>query len=371
MMRTPSLRTRLVLLTTLAVAVVWLLTAAFTWHSALHEIEELLDHPPATRQHMSKERRELAGEIAEHLLLPMLIALPGLALVLVVAIGFSLKPLRRLAADLATRSPDRLTPISAADVPREILPLVERLNALFSDVERALENERRFTADASHELRTPLAALKAQAQVALGATDNAEREHALRQIVAGCNRATHLVSQMLTLARLDADGEQTRQELALRPLAEQTLAGLAGAAIARDCELTLAEGDARVRGNPDLLQAMLRNLVDNALRHANARQVAIAIATSGERARLTVADDGKGIPAGEREAVQHRFRRGTSADSCETAPGVAAPATDTPGSGLGLSIVRRIVELHGGQLSLGEGADGRGLVVCIDLPGVN
>lgn len=356
-MKPLSLRARLVLLTTLAVAVVWLITAAFTWRSALQEIEELLDHPPATQQHLSKERRELAHEIAEHLLMPMLISLPGLALVLVVAIGFSLKPLRRLAEDVATRSPDRLAPISAADVPREILPLVERLNALFGNVERALENERRFTADASHELRTPLAALKTQAQVALGATGNAEREHALQQIVAGCDRATHLVSQMLTLARLDADKEQSLQELALHPLAEQLLAGLAGEAIAQGCELTLADGDARVQGNPGLLQAMLRNLVDNALHHGNASQITIAIAGNDGKTRLTVSDDGKGIPASERETVQQRFRRGTSADS--------------PGSGLGLSIVRRIVELHGGKLSLEENADGRGLIASIDLPGVN
>lgn len=370
-MKSLSLRARLVLLTTLAVAVVWLVTAAFTWRSALNEIEELLDHPPATQQHLSKERRELAHEIAEHLLMPMLIALPGLALVLVVAIGISLRPLRRLAEDVATRSPDRLTPISAADVPREILPLVERLNALFGDVERALENERRFTADASHELRTPLAALKAQAQVALGATADAEREHALRQIVAGCDRATHLVAQMLTLARLDADIEQTRQELALRPLAEETLADLAGTAIAQGCELTLAEGDARVRGIPGLLRVVLGNLVDNALRHGQAGHITIAITHGGGRVMLTVADDGNGIPASDRDAVQQRFRRGTSADFSITDPPSVAPATRSAGSGLGLSIVRRIVELHDGTLGLADSEGGRGLTVRIDLPEVN
>jgi two-component system sensor histidine kinase QseC len=370
-MKPLSLRARLVLLTTLAVAVVWLVTAAFTWRSALNEIEELLDHPPATQQHLSKERRELAHEIAEHLLMPMLIALPGLALVLVVAIGISLRPLRRLAEDVATRSPDRLTPISAADVPREILPLVERLNALFGDVERALENERRFTADASHELRTPLAALKAQAQVALGATADAEREHALRQIVAGCDRATHLVAQMLTLARLDADIEHTRQELALRPLAEETLADLAGTAIAQGCELTLAEGDARVRGIPGLLRVVLGNLVDNALRHGQAGHITIAITHGGGRVMLTVADDGNGIPASDRDVVQQRFRRGTSADFSITDPPSVAPATRSAGSGLGLSIVRRIVELHDGTLGLADSEGGRGLTVRIDLPEVN
>ena len=352
-----SLRLRLVLLTTAAVAVVWLVTAVFTWRSALHEIEELLNHPPATARHMQKERAELAGEIAKHLLLPMLYALPGLALVLVVAVGFSLRPLRRLTDDLATRAPTRLTPIADTDTPREIVPLIRRLNALFGEIDRALENERRFTADASHELRTPLAALKAQAQVALAAADGSERRHALEQIVLGCDRASHLVTQLLTLARLDAGGGTATQALALRPIAEEVLAGAAGEAIAGACELVLGEGDARVKGDPALLRALLRNLVDNALRHAGATQIELAITESGTRAALTVTDNGRGIAADERDRVMQRFYRIASADSSASL-----------GSGLGLSIVKRIVELHGGQMQIGDGPHGRGLAVRVNLP---
>ena len=360
-----SLRTRLVLLTTLAVAVVWLVTAAFTWRTALHEIEELLNHPPTTASHMQEERAELAGEIAKHLLMPMAIALPGLALVLLIAVGFSLRPLQRLAADVGNRAADRLSPIDGTDTPREIVPLIERLNELFAGIDRALQNERRFTADASHELRTPLAALKAQAQVALAATDEAKRRHALNQIVAGSDRATHLLTQLLTLARLDADSGQAMQELDLRPLAEEVLAIAAGEAIAGNCELALAEGDARVRGNSALLQSLLRNLIDNALRHGGARQIEIAIARANGDVLLTVSDDGRGIPAAERDLVTQRFRRGTSADSSE------AVTEGAPGIGLGLSIVSRIVELHAGRMQLDDGNGGHGLTVRIRLPGVN
>lgn len=349
-----SLRARLVLLTTLAVAVVWLITAAFTWRAALHEIEELLNHPPATASHLQKERAELAGEIAEHLLMPMLIALPGLALVLVAAVGFSLRPLRRLTDDIAARAPDRLTPIANVAAPSEILPLIERLNALFGEIDRALENERRFTADASHELRTPLAALKAQAQVALAATDDGERRHALTQILAGCDRATHLVTQMLTLARLDANRGHTLHGLALRPLVSDVLADSAGDAVAADCELVLGEGDAWVRGDTALLQSMLRNLVENALRHGHARHIEIDIAREEGEAILTVADDGCGIPPDEREQVMQRFNRGASAGGS--------------GSGLGLSIVQRVIDLHCGTLQLSEGIAGRGLVVRARIP---
>jgi signal transduction histidine kinase len=352
-----SLRLRLVLLTTTAVAVVWLLTAFFTWRSALHEIEELLIHPPATARHMQKERAELAGEIAEHLLLPMLYALPGLALVLVIAVGFSLRPLRRLTEDLAMRAPDRLTPIATGDTPREIVPLIRRLNALFAEIDRALENERRFTADASHELRTPLAALKAQAQVALASVDDTERRRALAQILVGCDRATHLVAQLLTLARLDAGTPHAMQDLALRQVAEEVLAMSAGDAIARHCDLVLCDGDARVRGDALLLEVLLRNLIDNSLRHSGATRIEVSIAQEDARAVLTVVDNGCGIAADQRERVQQRFYRGASADSCSSA-----------GSGLGLSIVRRIAELHGGTFDMGSPAAGNGALVRLFLP---
>lgn len=353
-MKHPSLRARLVVLTTSAVAVVWLVTAVLTWRGALHEIEELLDHPPATQQHMREERRELAQEIAEHLLTPMLVALPGLAVVLIFAVGLALRPLRRLADDVGARGPARLTPIDTAGVPRETLPLIERLNTLFAGIERALENERRFTADAAHELRTPLAAIKAQAQVALGAANDVERRHALEQIVAGCDRATRLASQMLTLARLDAGAGRDLQPLAVRALAAEVLADSAGEAVARGCELTLAEGDAQVRGDAELLRALLRNLVENALRHGAASQVRVSIIDGSAGPMLAIADDGKGIEPAEREAVLQRFRRGAGADS--------------PGSGLGLSIVQRIAELHGARLELADGIDGRGVELSLGFP---
>jgi len=350
-----SLRARLVGLTLLAVACVWLLTAFATWREARHELEELLAHPPGTSAaHFAREREEVAGEIAEQLLKPMLYALPALALLLVIAIGFALAPLRQLARDVASRGPERLDPLPDERLPAEVAPLVSRLNSLFVDITRALDNERRFTADASHELRTPLAALKAQAQVALASVDATERQHALTQIIAGCDRATHLLAQLLTLARLDAGTPQPMQPVALRPIAEEILAVDAGEAIERRCDLVLRDGDARVRGDALLLQVMLRNVVDNALRHSGATRIEVSIAQEGPCAVLTVSDNGCGIAAEHRERVQQRFYRGAS--------------TDSSGSGLGLSIVRRIAELHGGTLAIGSPAAGNGVVLRLSLP---
>lgn len=355
MKRPLSLRTRLVGLTLLAVASVWLLTAFVTWREARHELEELLAHPPSTTAaHFAKERNEVAGEIAEQLLKPMLFALPALAVLLVVAIGFALMPLRQLARDVAARAPDRLDPLPIETLPTEVAPLVTRLNSLFADIIRALENERRFTADAAHELRTPLAALKAQAQVALASVDSDERRRALAQILVGCDRAAHLVEQLLTLARLDADPSHPMQDLALRPIAEEVLALSAGEAMAHDCDLVLHEGDAQVRGDALLLQVLLRNLVDNALRHSGATQIEVAVVQQGQRAVLSVNDNGRGIAADERERVRQRFYRSASANSS--------------GSGLGLSIVGRIAELHGGSIELVQPAAGNGVSLRVSLP---
>ncbi|OHC70692.1 MAG: hypothetical protein A3H93_04905 [Rhodocyclales bacterium RIFCSPLOWO2_02_FULL_63_24] len=355
MKRPFSLRTRLVGLTLLAVALVWLLTAFVTWREARHELEELLAHPPSTSAaHFAKEREEVAAEIAEQLLKPMLFALPALALLLVIAIGFALTPLRQLARDVAARAPDRLDPLPIDVLPAEVEPLVARLNSLFADIMRALENERRFTADAAHELRTPLAALKAQAQVALAAVGSEERQHALAQILVGCDRATHLVAQLLTLARLDARSADQMSLVELRPIAEEVLAASAGEAIKRGCDLILRDGDAGIRGDALLLQVLLRNLVDNALRHSGGTQIEVSIAAQGDHAVLTVSDNGRGIGQDERDHVQQRFYRSASADSS--------------GSGLGLSIVKRIAELHGGTVGIHAPTSGAGVSLRVQLP---
>jgi signal transduction histidine kinase len=355
--RALSLRARLAGLTMLVVALVWLVTAFVTWREARHELAELLAHPPDTSAaHLAKEREEVTREIAEHLLTPLLVALPALGVLLVIAIGLALAPLRRLARDVAQRAPERLDPLPTDALPAEIAPLVGRLNTLFADISRALDNERRFTADAAHELRTPLAALKAQAQVALASVDATERQRALGQILVGCDRATHLVAQLLTLARLDGGTPQPMQDLRLRPIAEQVLAMAAGGAIEKNCELLLDEGDASVHGDPLLLEVLLRNLVDNALLHSGGTRIEVAIRQQDGHVQMTVSDNGRGIAAEDRDRVQQRFCRGASADF-----------SVAPGSGLGLSIVRRIAQLHDGQVRIEAPLSGPGVVISVEF----
>jgi two-component system sensor histidine kinase QseC len=302
-------------------------------------------------------RDAVAREIAGHLLLPLGIALPLLGLALAVAIGRALRPLRALADAVGRRDPERLQPVAALAVPREVAPLVERLNALFARIAASLERERAFTADAAHELRTPLAAIRAQAQVARQATRDDERRHALDQVIAGCDRAARLAEQLLTLARLDAEGWQGRFAACdLAEIARDELAALAPRAHERGVALELAaEGAAPVRGEAALLGILLRNLADNAVRHSPRHgTVQVRVAPDSAGVRLAVSDEGPGIPPAERARVLDRFYRLLGGD--ET------------GAGLGLSIAARIAALHGATLALDDAPGGRGLLITVRFP---
>jgi two-component system, OmpR family, sensor histidine kinase QseC len=305
-------------------------------------------------------RREIAAGIAANLLIPLLVALPLLGLFVWLSIGRALEPLSRLGHEVEERRADSLGALAARDAPREVMPLVRSLNALFERVGRLVENERRFTADAAHELRTPLAALKTQAQVALGASDEAARRHALHSVIAGCDRATRLIEQLLTLARLDpGHAGRPAEACDLASLARQVIGELAPAALARNVEVELADAqEGHVSGYPDLVSVLLRNLVDNAVRYSPAgASVYVDVARMGDRVRIAVADQGPGIPPEERARVGQRFYR--------------VLGTGQSGSGLGLSIVRRIAEIHSAELAFDSPQNGKGLRVTVTFPGAN
>ena len=299
-------------------------------------------------------REEIAANLTRNLLLPLLFALPLLGLLVWLNVARALRPLAALGRQVAGRDPRNLLRLDAGEIPAEVLPLVENLNRLFERVAQLIENERRFTADASHELRTPLAALKIQAQVARAAASDAERTHALDQVVAGCDRATHLVQQLLTLARLDPGELASSAEACdLQLLAAAAVAELAQFAFARNVELELTEGAAvQAKGYPGLIAIVLRNLIDNAIRYSpKGGSVRVRAAVDGGAATLTVSDQGPGIVADERSKLGQRFYR--------------ILGTEQAGSGLGLSIVKRIAELHNASLALGEGEQGKGLSVTL------
>lgn len=298
-------------------------------------------------------REELTNYIALRIGSPIVFALPLLTLLIYFGIGRSLLPLQRLAQAVVRRAPNNLEAIDARNAPSEIHPLVVALNSLFERLGRAFDSERRFTADAAHELRTPLAALKIQAQVARRSKDTTERDAAIDKMLEGVDRASRLVEQLLTLARVDPEtGIMQGKAVDLQRLAEEIIGDHEAQARIKGIALQLkAQEGLSVIGHRDSLGILLRNLLDNAIRYTpNGGQIEVSLAKEAGTVALRVADSGPGIPPTERERIFGRF--------------VRLAGQESSGSGLGLSIVQRIAELHQATIRLDQSALG-GLEVCV------
>jgi len=300
-------------------------------------------------------RSELAASAAWRTLAPFILLLPVLALFVWFAVARGLRPLDSVATAVKARSPAALDPLPHADLPDEIRPVVLALNDLLPRLSRALETQRAFVADAAHELRTPLSALRLQLQLAERARDNDERAAAFDTLRQGLARATHLVEQLLTLARQDPAAAQSQSEsVDLGALAADVVGAHAALAASKGIDLGLARRDdgLAVTGDADALRTLLSNLVDNAVRYTPAGgRVDVSARRGDASAVIEVTDNGSGIPMSERERVFDRFYR--RADS------------DVPGSGLGLAIVRSIADRQGAKVELDEGPEGHGLTARV------
>lgn len=312
--------------------------AAYHWRVfMLHDVRD---------QHwiLVSEREDVRGElvdlIARRIMFPELLGLPLLALLVWLAIGWGLAPLAAMANLIKSRAPDNLAPLWLTPLPRELEPMVAALNRLLQQITQLLEREKRFLADAAHELRTPLAVLRIHAQNALEAPDPEDRAAALRQLGSGVERATRVVTQLLTLARL----EPAAVQLAMAPLdlavfIRHELAELIPLALARQQELEFeVQGeDCVLLADAPSLATLLQNLLGNAVQYTpiNGR-IRVLLWSRVEALELSVQDSGPGVPVELHAKLFERFFR----------QGVGQ------GAGLGLSIVQRVVELHGGQIQL-------------------
>ena len=305
-------------------------------------------------------RRQRAAELALETLKPFALLLPVLALVIWFAVGHALEPLQRLTALVKARRVDALDPLPDPGLPDEVQPLVAALNDLLVRLRGALARERAFMADAAHELRTPLTALHLQMGMLARASGESERTAAMSTLAAGVQRAIRLVEQLLALARQEPRAETQHSPVRLDELAREIVAELVPLADARHVDLGVAAAQpATVEGDADALRTLLRNLVDNAVRYTpSGGRVDVAVAAPAPGAlsgtRLTVSDDGPGIPAEERARIFDRFYR--------------RPGTEPPGSGLGLAIVKAIAEAHGARVTLADGPGGKGLAVAVTFP---
>ncbi|MGO4152907.1 ATP-binding protein [Cupriavidus sp. YAF13] len=303
-------------------------------------------------------RSEVAARMALRTVAPLLLLLPLIGWLVWVAVGRGLRPLREIAAGVRQRDANALAPLAVSRMPDEIAPLTEALNQLLARLSHAIDTQRAFVADAAHALRTPLAALQLQAQLVERADTAEERQEAVGKLRQGLERLTHMVAQLLTLARQEPGAAAPPHEpVELCALAQSVVAEMTQAALDRHIDLGLdaAAGPVMVRGDVDALRILLTNLVDNALRYVPAggrvdvlvgreRTMMGGRETGTQSAELIVQDDGPGIPAAERARVFDRFYR--------------VPEAPTGGSGLGLAIVAEIAQSHGARVSLEDAAPG-------------
>jgi signal transduction histidine kinase len=287
------------------------------------------------------------------------IAIPCLLLPLWFAVWQGLRPLRRLSASLAGRGPDDTSPIGQIPDQLEMRPLVAALDGLLARMRRKILAERDFVGNAAHELRMPLAVMTTEAHVLSKPLEGAQRADARVRLEAAAARASHLVHQLLTLARMDMEQGAERIETDLARLAREEIAYLVSSATGREIELSLESPDC-LAGKVDLqlFRSVLQNLVDNAIRYGKrGGRVVVTLSSAGDRVVLSVADDGRGIPEPDRTRVFERFFR-------------AANARDTEGTGLGLAIAQRAAtDLHG-TLSITDGLGGTGCCFVLEMPGL-
>jgi two-component system sensor histidine kinase QseC len=283
--------------------------------------------------------RDLIGlDVAWRVTIPLFFAFPFLLLMMYWAVTRSLKPLNTIAANLSRRTSEELDPVSVIGVPKEIFPIVHSFNTLLKRVAVSVANERRFTSNAAHELRTPLAGIKLYAQLAEAATDDASREKFLTQVLKGIVRADRLVSQMLSLARLDPENYaliDAKEQVDVKTLflEAQDIEALHIREKNQSVVLNIAQDAQRIEGIENLLLIAVSNLIGNASRYApEGTVITLGSWRDARTFGLYVQDQGAGIPQDELPDITQRFKRGSEVSA--------------PGCGLGLAIVERIAAIH-------------------------
>ncbi len=327
---------------------------AYLYLRPLPEREPILLQVAETRN----KRNALASRIISGVTLPQFAVIPLAVLLVWFGLSRGIAPLNRLGSTIRRRLPTDLSPIPTAGVPEEVKPVVRAFNDMMARLEQNLQAQQRFIGDAAHQMRTPLTGLKMQTELALREADPELMRASLRQIAESADRAAHLISQLLALARAESSHRKTHaiELVDLEALARQASLEWVPAAMAKRIDLGF-EGTGwplQVSGNPLLLRELIVNLIDNAVKYTPEGGRVTVRTRASDFAVLEVEDDGPGIPENERDLIFERFYR--------------VLGNEVPGSGLGLAIVREIAELHRGSVQLKPSPSGRGTLAQAVFP---
>ena len=306
-------------------------------------------HPPVLIQvaETLNKRHILTSKILLGMLVPELLFIVIICVLVWVGVERGLRPLAALQAEIRNRSHRDLSPLPEHNAPSEVRTLVHAMNELLGQLHEAISSQQRFVANAAHQLRTPLAGLKTQTEFALRQHDLAEVHQSLQQMSKASGQTTHLVNQLLSLARAEPNSaaEKSMNMADLSELAREVTSEWVPRALERNIDLgyDAAAGAVDIKCDTLLVKEMMCNLIDNAIRYTQpGGLITVRVACTGDQASLQVEDNGPGIPVAERERAFERFFRGMD--------------SETDGCGLGLAIVREIAHGHNAEVRIDSGA---------------
>jgi two-component system sensor histidine kinase TctE len=302
------------------------------------------------------KRQKLANEIIAGIIIPQFFLFPVVALLAWFGLHHGTQPLERLRQRLLTRRPGDLSPIDVREVPEEIAPLIEAFNGVMDRLAASMRAQERFIADAAHQMRTPLAGLRTQLEFALRQKDPADLQASMERIRSSVERATRMISQLLSLARSQSEAPPKFEPVDMNALAREVTQEWVEPALAKRIDLGF-EGSAEpalVDGSRLLLHELLNNLIDNAVRYTPPGGKVTARVTARDFVVVDIEDNGVGIGENDRELIFERFYRVTG--------------TEATGTGLGLPIVRSIASQHRASVQVRSNAAERGTVFTVIFP---
>ncbi len=302
------------------------------------------------------KRQKLSSEIIASIIIPQFFLFPVVALLAWFGLQRGIQPLERLRRRLLDRRPGDLSPIDVREVPEEVAPLIQAFNGVMERLATSMRAEERFIADAAHQMRTPLAGLRTQLEFALRQRDPADLRASLERIRASVERATRMISQLLSLARSQSEAPPKFQPVDMNALLREVTQEWVEQALAKRIDLGFegAATPALVEGSRFLLHELLTNLVDNAVRYTPPGGKVTARVRAHDFVAVEIEDNGVGIGEAERELIFERFYR--------------VAGNEATGSGLGLPIVRSIAAQHRASVQVRSNAGERGSVFTVTFP---